>query len=206
MKILLTGFDPFCGAALNPSWEAVKRAKAPDGCELKKLEIPTSFSRSFPVLLRELEAFRPDAVILVGLAAGRGSVTVERLGVNLDDASACDNDGDAPTDRPIAEGGPAAYFSTLPVKLIVEAVRGAGIPADISNTAGTFVCNHLLYCLLRHISENRLNTVGGFIHVPATPELLGPADLSGTPLMTSNDVVKTLETAISATCEFLKNR
>ena len=206
MKIILTGFDPFCGSAVNPSWEAVVRAKAPEGCELKKLLVPTSFSRSFPVLLREMEAFRPDAVMLVGLAAGRDCVTVERLGVNLDDAAACDNDGDAPTERPIAEDGPAAYFSTLPAKLIVEAIRGAGVRSDVSNTAGTFVCNHLLYCLLRHISEARLDTLGGFIHVPATPELLGPGDLSGTPVMSSEDTVKALEAALSATCAFLKNR
>lgn len=153
MKILLTGFDPFGGEEVNPSLEAVKHVTAPSGAELIKLEVPTVFGASIDAVLKAMRQHRPDAVVCVGQAAGRAGITPERVAINIADASLPDNAGNQPCDEPIYPDGDAAYFSTLPVKAMVAAIQAAGLPASLSNTAGTFVCNQLLYGVLYHIKK-----------------------------------------------------
>lgn len=170
--VLLTGFEPFAAAAVNPSWQAAQLvASSWAGSErVIAVELPVAFARSGAALRAALDEHRPDLVIAVGLAEGRAAVTPERVALNIDDARIPDNDGDAPIDEPIDPDGPAARFTSLPVKAIVSALSEAGVPASLSNTAGTYVCNHVMYELMREL-ESRPGSRGGFIHVPATPEL-----------------------------------
>ena len=171
MKILITGFDPFGGEAINPSWEAVRML--PDtiaGAEVIKLEIPTVFGRSAGVIRDAVIEHNPDVIISVGQAGGRFAVSPERVAINIDDGRIPDNDGEQPIDTPIREDGPPAYFSTLPVKAMVTAMRNAGIPALVSNTAGTYVCNHVMYQILYLIEHEFPGKRGGFIHVPYSPQ------------------------------------
>lgn len=165
MKILFTGFDPFGGEEINPSWEAVKLL--PDriaGAEIVKLCVPTVFGEAFRAAGACAARERADAVICVGQAGGRAAVTVERVAINLMDARMPDNAGYMPSDEPVVPGGPAAYFATAPVKAMTEAMRAAGVSAEVSYSAGTFVCNSLLYSLL-----HALRVPSGFIHLPYTP-------------------------------------
>lgn len=148
-RVLLTGFTPFGGERINPALEAVKRVRCPEA-ELRILEVPTVFGDSARLVTAEMDAFRPDVVLCVGQAAGRSAVTPERVAINVDDARIPDNNGCQPVDAPIVPGGPAAYFATVPVKDMVRAIREAGVPSELSNSAGTYVCNHLLYCVLHH--------------------------------------------------------
>ena len=145
----MTGFTPFGGETVNPALEAVKRVRCPEA-ELRILEVPTVFGDSARLVTTEMDAFRPDVVLCVGQAAGRSAVTPERVAINVDDARIPDNAGQQPVDAPIVPGGPAAYFATVPVKDMVRAIREAGVPSELSNSAGTYVCNHLLYCVLHH--------------------------------------------------------
>jgi pyroglutamyl-peptidase len=177
VRVLLTGFAPFDGAALNPSWEAARMAAAAplDGfsltaAELAAAELPCVFGDSIAALREEIARVDPDLVVAVGLAAGRAAVSVERVAVNVDDARIPDNAGNQPIDEPVVAGGPAAYFSTLPIKACVAAVRAAGIPAEVSSTAGNYVCNHLFYGLMHLLATERPAVRGGFVHVPAAPE------------------------------------
>lgn len=169
--LLITGFDPFGGEKINPSYEAVKLLPNKMGnINIIKLELPTAFSASVKKLRREIERISPDAVILTGQAGGRNAITPERVAINFCDASLPDNDGYEPHDEKIYESAPAAYFSTLPIRKMTEAILKEGIPASISNTAGTYVCNRVMYEAL-HISEmHRINGdktfEAGFIHVP----------------------------------------
>ena len=169
MKILLCAFDPFGGESINPALEAVKAAKI-DGVELTKAEIPTVFYKSIEKATALIDEILPDAVIMIGQAGGRAQVTPERVAINISDASIDDNEGNRPSDEPIESGAPTAYFSSLPIKKIVEKLKDEGIPAVVSNSAGTFVCNHLMYGVLHHIAKNGLETVAGFIHIPYLPE------------------------------------
>lgn len=152
MKILVTGFDPFGGETVNPAYEAVKLL--PDtiaGAQIIKLQVPTRFALSGTVLEAAVNEHRPDAVICVGQAGGRSAITPERVAINLADASIPDNAGDQPVDEPIRKDGAPAYFTSLPVKAMVQKMRAAGIPAALSYTAGSFVCNSLmLYAALSH--------------------------------------------------------
>ena len=145
MKILLTGFEPFGGEPVNPAWEAVQRVRAPEGAELLRLQVPTVFARAGDLVCAAMERERPDLVLCVGQAAGRAALTPERVAINIMDASIPDNAGAQPREEPVVPGGPAAYFTTLPVKRIAAAIQAAGVPAAVSNSAGTFVCNALLY-------------------------------------------------------------
>lgn len=169
MKILLCAFDPFGGESINPALEAVRAAKV-DGVELVKTEIPTVFYKSIKKATAIIDEISPDAVIMIGQAGGRAQITPERVAINISDANIDDNEGNRPTDEPIESGAPAAYFSTLPIKAIVEKLKAENIPAAVSNSAGTFVCNHLMYGVLRHIEKNSLQTIAGFIHIPYLPE------------------------------------
>ncbi len=196
MKILVTAFDPFGGETINPAYEAVRKLQAPVGAELIRLEVPTVFGRSIEVLEQAMERERPDAVVCVGQAGGRSAITPERVAINLMDASIADNAGHIPVDMPVVEGGENALFSTLPVKAMVKAIQDAGIPAQLSNTAGTFVCNQLLYGLL-HLCRHRFpNTKGCFIHVPFLPCQV--ANKPQFPSMSLDTMVSGLQAALSA--------
>lgn len=193
-KILLTGFTPFGGESINPALEAVMRVKASDSAvEIIPLEVPTVFSRSAETVIAAIEKHRPDAVICVGQAGGRSAVTPERVAINLDDARIPDNEGAQPVDAPISPEAPAAYFSTLPIKAIVQAIRAAGVPAEISNSAGTYVCNHLMYSVLHYAAQMRPELRAGFIHVPYIPEQTTGKDAPSLPL---EDIVRALEAAV----------
>ena len=171
MKILVTGFDPFGGEAVNPAWEAVSRLPAETGgAEIVKLQVPTMFGRAPEAVLREVERLRPDAVVSVGQAAGRTAITSERIAINCEEASIPDNAGFQPAGGPVVEGGPDGYFSLLPVKEMAAAIQAAGLPGKVSNTAGTYVCNHLMYHILHACHTRYPGMRSGFIHVPCIPE------------------------------------
>lgn len=178
--ILLTGFEPFGGDALNPSWEV---AQALHGQQLGAgrfagavvaRQMPCVFGRqpggALHALRRALREVQPNLVLCLGLAAGRAALSLERVAINVDDARIADNARQQPVDRAIAARGPAAYFSTLPIKAMAQAVQAAGVPAEVSQTAGTFVCNHLFYGLMHALAGQR-RVRGGFMHLPATPAM-----------------------------------
>lgn len=198
MKLLITGFEPFGGEPLNPSWEAVRRLPEQiGGTALVKLELPVTFAGSVEALERALAAHRPDAVLSVGQAGGRAAVTVERVAVNLAEAELPDNAGDQPQDRPLCPGGPDAYFSTLPTRAMAEHIRRGGVPCQLSYTAGTYVCNCVLYRALHLAATEYPGLRAGFIHVPYTPRQA--ADKSaGTPSMALEEMVRALELAVRA--------
>jgi len=167
MKILVTAFDPFGGESINPALNAVMQL--PDEIEgiiIVKKELPTVFGKSVDVLYGALEEEQPDALISVGQAGGRPNITLERIAINIDDARFADNDGVKLVDTPVVEGGAAAYFATLPVKEIIRSLHDAEIPAAISNTAGTFVCNHVMYAALHYAAVNCPGLIAGFVHIP----------------------------------------
>ena len=171
MKLLITGFTPFGGEKLNTSWEAVKRLPDRIGeTELIRREVPTAFDESGAALRAAIEALRPDAVLCVGQYGGASCIRVERVAVNLRDARIADNAGAQPVDQPVVPGGPDAYFATVPTRGIVDALREAGIPAQLSYSAGTFVCNDLLYCALHESARQYPAMRCGFLHVPFLPE------------------------------------
>jgi pyroglutamyl-peptidase len=200
-KVLLTGFDPFGGNRINPALEAVKRLEGIKIGEhqIEIREIPTVYGRSIDVLIAAIEEFNPEVVICVGQAGGRPAITPERIAINVNDARIADNEGKQWYDTPVIQGGPTAYWSTLPIKLMVKEMQDKGIQASISNSAGTFVCNHLFYGLMHYVSVSGRKIRGGFIHVPYLPEQAAP--LTGAPSMSLEDIVKALkiatETAIS---------
>ena len=193
--ILVTGFEPFGGESVNPSWEVVKRRDNAiiDDCRVVAHELPCVFGESLTVLNAAIDALHPVLVLAVGQAGGRSDITVERVAINVNDARIPDNSGQQPVDAPVIEGGPAAWFSTLPVKAMVAAIREAGIPASVSQTAGTFVCNHVMYGLLNKLGR-ATDVKGGFIHIPYLPEQA--AAHPGAPSMAADTVLHALETAI----------
>ncbi len=196
MRILLTGFDPFGGETINPAWETVRRVSCARA-ELIRAEIPTSYARG-PERLRELMAENlPDAVVCVGQAGGRRGVTIERVAINCMDATISDNDGVLLTDQPIDPAGDAAYFSTLPIRRMQRALREAGFTAAISNSAGTFVCNRVLYEALSVTSRMKNAPLCGFIHLPYLPQQ-AEGKQPQPPCMPLEDMISALETAINA--------
>ena len=169
MRLLISGFEPFGGERLNPSWEAVRQLPNRVGAwDLTQIQIPTVFGQGAARLLDAAAEVQPSAILCVGQAGGRGAVTPEVIGINLREASIADNAGQKPENEPVVPGGPAAYFATLPVRDMASAIRRIGLPATLSYSAGTFVCNDVLYTLLHyyHQTETRV----GFIHVPFLPE------------------------------------
>ena len=171
MKILVTGFDPFGGESVNPAWEAVSRLpETINGAEVVRMLIPTSFERAPRAILEKEREYRPDYVISVGQAAGRTAITPERIAINMMSASIPDNDGEQPTEQKIEDNGPDGYFSLLPVVEMVKAIEAAGLPGRISNTAGTFVCNRVMYSVLHACHTEFPKMRSGFIHVPCIPE------------------------------------
>lgn len=198
MKILVTGFDPFGGETINPALEAVKRLpKTIAGATVKWAEIPTVFYKSADVLEKTIADYQPDAVLCIGQAGGRFGLTPERVAINQDDARIPDNDGHQPIDTPIREDGQPAYFSTLPIKAMTNAIQKAGLPASVSNTAGTFVCNHLMYQLL-YLVDKKFPSVkrAGFMHIPFMTEQV--LDKPNMPAMNLDDMSKGIQAAISA--------
>lgn len=201
MKLLLSAFDPFGGDVVNPALEAVKLVADRIGdTEIIKLEVPTVFRKSIERLVGAIKTEKPDAVLCVGLAGGRFDVTPERVAINVDDARIPDNEGNQPV-GPIYEDGAAAYFATLPVKAMVKKIQEAGLPSSVSNTAGTFVCNHLMYGLLYHIARSFPHIRGGFIHVPFSPEQVARRS-ERAPYMALADVTRALEEAVKAIREY----
>jgi len=200
VKVLITGFDPFGGEPINPALEAVKLVSDNvDGAEVVKQEIPTVFKKSIAKLEEALITHNPDVVICVGQAGGRFEITPERIAINVDDARIPDNEGNQPIDEPIVHDGPDAYFSKLPVKAIINTLQKGCIPSKISETAGTFVCNHLMYGLLHLIHTKYPHIRGGFIHIPyVTAQVI---DKKGQPYISLDELVKGLELAIAACAE-----
>lgn len=198
MKILVTGFDPFGGESVNPAYEAVKLL--PDvigGAEIFKLEIPTVFSLSGPAVEEGIRKYQPDVVICVGQAGGRASISVEKVAINFVDARIPDNNGEQPLDEPLQVDGPAAYFATLPVKAMVQHVKEAGLPCYLSFTAGTYVCNSIMYNVLYMCEKRYPGIRAGFIHVPyACGQVIDKANT--TPSMPLETIAKSLEYAIEA--------
>ena len=170
MKILVTGFDPFGGDTVNPALELIKKLPSEiDGCEIITLEIPTVFHKSIQKIRDAIDEHQPDAVLSIGQAGGRVDLTVERVGINCDDARIPDNEGNSPVDAKIFEDGDDAYLLTLPIKAMVKEIQSAGVPASVSNTAGTFVCNHVAYGVAYLAKKYYPNMKTGFMHIPYLP-------------------------------------
>ena len=186
--LLITGFDPFGGETINPAWEAVKLLPEQIGnFRIHKLQIPTVFGLAAETVLKTAETIHPDIILCVGQAGGRAAVTPERVAINLRDARIPDNRGNQPNEIPIVPDGPAAYFSTVPVAQMAQAIRDVGLPGQVSNTAGTFVCNDTLYTLLHRYAGT--NVKAGFIHVPYLPQ-------QGMPSLALEQTVAALTAAI----------
>ncbi len=201
MKILITGFDPFGGEPVNPAYEAVKLL--PDeieGAQIIKLEVPTVFGKAGETLEAAVAAHNPDAVICVGQAGGRSGMSIEKVAINFQDARIPDNENRQPVDKCIKEDGQTAYFASIPVKAVTEKMRENGIPAFVSYTAGTYVCNDLMYSLLYLIDKKYPKMRGGFIHVPYSMEQ-AVSKPNGTPCMSLDAIAKGLECAVMAVTE-----
>ena len=197
MKILVTGFDPFGGEPINPAIESVK--KLPDniaGAEIIKLEIPTVRKKSLEKIEKAINEHNPDVILSIGQAGGRFDISIERVGINLDDFRIPDNEGNQIIDEPIFPDGENSYFVKLPVKAMVQNVQKNNIPASVSYTAGTFVCNHVLYGVLYLIEKKYEGKKSGFIHIPFLPEQV--VDKRNTPSMELSTIVKGLTAAIEA--------
>ena len=195
MKILVTGFDPFGGEPINPAIESVKRL--PDniaGAEIIKLEIPTVRKKSLEKIEKAINEHTPDVILSIGQAGGRFDISIERVGINLDDFRIPDNEGNQTIDEPIFPDGENAYFSTLPIKAIQNEITKNGIPASISNTAGTFVCNHVFYGVRYLVEKKYKGKKSGFIHIPYLPEqVIGKVN---TPSMSLDNILKGIIIAI----------
>ncbi|MDO8177193.1 MAG: pyroglutamyl-peptidase I [Undibacterium sp.] len=202
--ILLTGFDPFGGERTNPSWEAVRRLdgqKLSDGSHIVAAQLPCEFGTALAVLKDRIVQSGAEIVICIGQAGGRAELSLERVAINVDDARIPDNAGAQPIDAAIVEQGPVGYFSSLPIKAIVQSLRDNGIPAAVSQTAGTYVCNHVFYGLM-HLAASRPSLRhAGFVHIPYLPEqaLAYPGAPSMSLQMTMDGLLIMLETTLSAT-------
>jgi pyroglutamyl-peptidase len=192
--VLLTGFDAFGGDVVNPSWLAVQalHGHVLEGHLVQAALLPTTFAGSQQALTALLRQYKPTLVLCVGLAGGRSAVCLERIAINVQDARIADNAGLQPIDIAVVKGGPAAYFSTLPIKAMRLAIDAAGVAAEVSQTAGTFVCNHVFYVLMHALKKRRslAGTRGGFVHIPYLPG-------QGTPSMPIDSVIAGLRAAVA---------
>jgi pyroglutamyl-peptidase len=191
-RILITGFDPFGGQPVNPSWLAVQalHGRELDGHRIVAAQLPTAFGRSLHVLQELLGQHRPALVVCTGQAGGRAAISLERVAINVDDARIPDNTGAQPIDTPVIAGGPVAYFTGLPIKAMLASMLAAGIRAEVSQTAGTFVCNHVFYGLMHTLADPRwAGTRGGLVHVPWLPQ-------QGAPSMTLEQLALGLEVGL----------
>jgi pyroglutamyl-peptidase len=201
LNVLLTGFEPFEQDPLNPSWEV---ARALDGWQhagatVRAVQLPCVFGDAITRLDQALQQFQPTLVLCLGLAGGRAALTPERVAINVDDARIPDHAGRQPVDIPVVAGGPAAYFSTLPIKAMVRDMLAQGVPAAVSNTAGTFVCNHIFYALMHRLAQAGGTVRGGFMHVPTLPALA--ALHPGMPSMALETQVRGVQQAIQTAME-----
>lgn len=198
MNVLVTGFDPFGGEAVNPALEAIKKldGKMVAGARVVTRELPTVRWKAIDGLKTAIREVQPALIIAIGQAGGRMDITPERVAINVDDFRIADNEGNQVVDERIATDGPAAYWSTLPIKKIVADLRAEGIPASVSNSAGTFICNHLFYGLMHELAAEGNVRRGGFIHIPYLPEQA--AKLTGQPSMALETIVRGLTAAIAA--------
>ncbi|MGE7887213.1 pyroglutamyl-peptidase I [Bacillus cereus] len=197
--VLLTGFDPFGGESINPAWEVAKSLHEKTIGEYKIIskQVPTVFRKSISILKEYIEELNPEIIICIGQAGGRPDITIERVAINIDDARIADNEGNQPVDVPVVEEGPAAYWSTLPMKAIVKKLREEGILSSVSQTAGTFVCNHLFYGLMHELEKHDKKIKGGFIHIPFLPEQA--SNYPGQPSMSLSTISKGIELAVEVT-------
>jgi pyroglutamyl-peptidase len=195
--VLVTGFTPFGGESINPSWQVASMLPSNiAGATIEVVEVPTEFARAITVTTNAIDKLSPTIVLSLGQAGGRAALSLERVAINIDDAAIADNAGKQPIDTPIVPRAPAAYFATLPIKAMVAAMMQHSIPANISNSAGTFVCNHLLYGVLHHIAKNKLHSRAGFMHVPYLPsQVVARANM---PSMSLADMCQGVEIAIMA--------
>lgn len=203
MKILVTGFAPFGNDKLNPSYEAVKLLpEVISGAEIIKKELPVVFQKGGDTAIGVIRELMPDAVVLVGQAGGRTAITPERVAINCRDCRADfpDNEGNAPKDEKIVEAGPDAYFSTLPIRKMVDRMNENEIPASISNTAGTYVCNDVMYLVLHMLHEEFPDIPGGFIHVPFATMQNHPSQ----PSMALSEISRGLKLAVETVAEWRK--
>lgn len=198
MKLLITGFNPFGGESVNPAFEAVKRLPDTIGkAEIIKLEVPTEFGKAGEVLEEAIRQNDPDVILCIGQAGGRSGITPEKVAINYQDGRIPDNAGYQPIDVTIKEDGQTAYFTSLPIKAMVEKIKAAGLPSYVSYTAGTYVCNDIMYTLLYLLDKKYPGKKGGFIHVPyATGQAVDKP--AGTPSMALTDIARGLEEAIKA--------
>ena len=200
MKILLTAFDPFGGEPVNPAQEAVEAVSDNiAGAQIVKQIVPTVFGKSIETVHQAMIREQPDVTLCIGQAGGRIGMTPERVAINLNDARIPDNEGNQPLDTPIFEDGKNAYFTKLPAKAMADYIQKAGIPASVSYTAGTYVCNHLMYGVLYYIDKEFPDMKGGFMHVPFLHEQV--LDKKNTPSLSKADIVKGIEAAIAAIVE-----
>ena len=198
MKVLLTGFEPFDRETVNPSWEAVRALDGwrVGGAVVHARRIPCVFGTALRALDAAIDELQPQLVVAVGQAGGRSELMPERVAINVDDGRIGDNAGHQPIDQPVVAGAPAAYFSTLPIKAMVRDLRAAGIPAAVSNSAGTFVCNHLFFGLMHRAATRPVPGMrAGFLHVPYLPEQA--ARLPGQPSMALATMVAGLRVALA---------
>ena len=195
--VLVTGFDAFCGEEVNPSWQVCERLpREIGGVRIETCRVPCEFGRAIAVVSEAIRRVRPSLVICLGQAGGRTHLGVERLAINVDDARIPDNAGAQPIDAPVVEGGPAAYLATLPIKAMVAAMHAAGVPAEVSNSAGTYVCNHLMYGVLHYLATHGGEARAGFVHVPyAESQVIGKPAVAAMSLET---MVKGVQAAIVA--------
>ncbi len=194
--ILLTGFSPFDQERINPSYEAVKLIDMPgDVARIFKMEVPTVFGDAIRIVTDAIDRLKPDIIIMVGQAGGLTKIMLERVAINLDDANMPDNSGQQPVDQPIEANGPLAYFSTLPLKPLIKELVAKGHLVGLSNSAGTYVCNHLLYGVLHHLKQHRIPAMAGFVHVPyMDAQVRNRPDV---PSMTLTDMVAALSDMIA---------
>ena len=198
--VLVTGFTPFGGERINPSWEIAQSLPASiQDATIHTLQVPTIFGDAIRVACKAIDKIAPDIVLCLGQAGGRAAISLERVALNINDASIADNLGQQPIDTPVVARAPAAYFSTLPIKAIVQAIAQKNIPAAVSNSAGTFVCNHLLFGVLHHIAKRHLSTRAGFMHVPYLPAQVAQGDQ---PSLTLDTMRRATEIAIITAIQF----
>ncbi len=196
--VLVTGFEPFGGASDNPSRRVVRALQAdpPPGVQLRTAILPVSYAAASGALHAALALHKPDVLLATGLAGGRAEISVERVALNIDDARIPDNAGEQRTDQPVVPGGPAAYFASIPIKATVAAIRAAGVPAQVSQTAGTFLCNHIFYLASHIAATSHTGLAVGFLHLPWLPEQV--ASKPGEPSMALTSLMTGLHAAIAA--------
>jgi len=202
IKVLLTAFDPFGGEDTNSVLEASRLINDEiDGAKIIKLVIPTVFYKASEMIIEKVRSLSPDAIVMLGQAKGRGAITPERVAINVIDASIDDNEGNRPRNTKIIPDAPDGYFSSLPIMDMIDAIKDAGIPASVSNTAGTFVCNQTMFSVLHFAKRELPEASVGFIHIPCTP---AQAD-EKTPTMATPDAARGIEAAIRTIIKKIHN-